>query len=388
MKNELNFRIQSAIIVCHDAMFGPPHELRDYMLTKGVGSLLFIGHPNKTLEGNDVTSSYYEIYENGKKIKRYVSPVWNLPEFAGYIKDSILTLYWSVTLMKRNVDYFIGLGNLNAFAGLVFKAFGLTKRVYYYVIDYIPDRFSNKIVNLLYTWLDHLCARFSDTTWNYGARMIQERNKKWNIRYSNQIVVPNGIRMRTGIQKQVSAIHEKELIYLGVLHDKQGLQLIFKALPLIKKTVPSIRISIIGKGEYRKTLDKLALSLHIQNQVEFVGYIGDPGKADQRVSLGALGLAMYDPKDSFVKYAEPGKVKRYLACGVPVIMTDVAPVSKELIRNSCGIVCTYDYKEFARQVVTFLSDRKRQEEYRKNAYRFALGYQWKNIFQDAFERSN
>jgi glycosyltransferase involved in cell wall biosynthesis len=384
--NFIKFSDKSAVIVCHDAMFGPPHELRDYMIKHGIRKLLFIGHQNRVMIENDITSSYYELYKHGILLRRFISPVIKLPELLGYVKDALLTMYWSIIIMKR-IDYFIGLGNLNAFVGLLLKITGHVSHTIYYVIDYIPHRFTSTLVNALYHYIDYLSARYSDMTWNFGGRMIEERELKWKQKLPHQIVVPNGIRIRSPLILPYHRIHKRELVYLGVIHDKQGLQIVIRSLPVIAKSIPSIRLVIIGKGIYRKSLEKLSEIYRVKKYVRFLGYIKDPVAADRRVAYGALGLAMYDPWESVVIYTEPGKVKRYLSVGVPVIMTDIKPLSAILQRNKCGIVSPYDPNIFARKVIQFMRNSKVMR-YRKNAIRFAKLYEWDTIFAEAFRKSH
>lgn len=381
------FKFKSAVIVCHDAMFGPPHELRDYLLSHGIQRLLFIGHSNKMLADNDIKSSYFELYVNGKMIQRYVSPVLRLPELMGYIKDSIVTLYWVITKTRGRINYFIGLGNLNAYAGLLLKKFGLVKLVYYYVIDYIPNRFPNKVVNLLYHWIDKTCAHHADTTWNYAKRMVIEREKRWKGTYGKQIVVPNGIHIRADVIRSFFSVKKTTLVYLGTLREEQGIHEVIQAIPLIRQSIRNIHLTIIGKGEYRNTLIRLVADLHIQKHVTFVGYIEDPVKTDRYIAPAALGVATYNPRTSFIVYSEPGKVKRYLSCGVPVLMTDVTPLGKEIEKNKCGVLCMYDPDDIAQKVIGFMKDPKKMMNYRSNAVIYASRYEWERVFTDAFLES-
>ena len=387
IQNKTQFRFNSAVIVCHDAMFGPPHELRDYLFEHGIQTLLFIGHPNKTVSENVVRSSYFELYRYGKRVKTYVSPVLRFPELLGYAKDLLLTVFWTCTNMHGRVDYFIGLGNLNAFGGLILRIIWKVKRVYYYVIDYIPNRYRNKIASSLYLRIDNICARHSDTTWNYAKRMLVERKKQWKETYDNQLIVPNGIHIRTDVIRPFSAVKKTTIVYLGTLREMQGIQKVIQALPIIRQSIQNIHLNIIGKGVYVQALRRLTDDLHMQDYVTFVGYVEDPLLADKHMATAALGVATYNPKTSFSVYAEPGKVKRYLSCGVPVIMTDVTPLGKDIERNKCGMICKYDADDIARKITEFLKDSEKMKNYRLNAIRYATRYEWERIFTDAFLHS-
>jgi glycosyltransferase involved in cell wall biosynthesis len=377
-----DFSKKNAVIVCHDAMFGPPHELRDYLLTHKIKELLFIGHSNRYMVRNDIRSSYYEFYKDGKLSCRYTSPIFPLPECIAYMKDSVLTLFWSFMLMRK-IDYFIGLGSLNAFVGLLRKLVGGVSNVIYYVIDYIPHRYKNPIMNTIYMQTDKICVLYSSQTWNYAVQMIQQRELMWNKKFQNQQVIPNGVHIRKNdIQKAIKK--NFELIYFGSLVETQGIQIVLKALPEIVKRIPGLIFTLIGKGEYRDTLENQARKLGVLRHVHFLGFIKDPIQVDNRLRKATMGIAMYRPSNTFVIYTEPGKVKRYFACGLPVVMTDIGPLAKESFDAGCCMIAPYDAHIFAQIIIRMLTNRKKLELMSINAVRFVKPFEWDLIFSRAF----
>lgn len=375
---------QTAVIVCHDVMFGPPHELRDFLLRHKIAHLVFIGHRNRALPENDIYRSYCDIYKNGKKIQTAYAPdISRYPDFIAYIIDCFWTLYWA-TKYSGSTDYYIGLGNMNAMMGLVLRFFGNAKKVIYYVIDYIPNRFSNSLINWFYMKSDSWSALHSDATWNYAPVMITSREKMWDRTFPHQIVVPNGIRIRASenIKKDT---HQRDLMYIGTLHRQQGIQLVLEALPIIKEKIQDIRFVLIGQGPYRKDLEALVRKNNLKKQVQFLGYIKDPDTADEKLARGHIGVATYTPDNEMVRNTEPGKVKRYFACGLPVVMTDMGDISILSLKAGCGITVPYDSIKFAHEVIRLLSDKKLYKDMQKKALAFAKRYDWERIFNRSFQ---
>jgi glycosyltransferase involved in cell wall biosynthesis len=74
----------------------------------------------------------------------------------------------------------------------------------------------------------------------------------------------------------------------------------------------------------------------------------------------------------------------YMTCGVPVVITDVPPIAKEIAAHNAGIVVAYDKAELANAVVQILADDERLTEYRRNAGALAHKYNWVDIFSRAF----
>ncbi len=384
MRLEKDFSEKTAVIVCHDVMFGPPHELRDYLLRHQITDLVFIGHRNRALPENEIHRSYCAIYRKGAKIRiAYARDISRFPEFVAYAIDCLWTFYW-VLKFARRADYYFGLGNMNACVGLVLKLIGKVKKVIYYVIDYIPDRFSSPLINRLYMKLDYWAAIYAGATWNYAPKMIALREKMWGKTFLRQHVVPNGIRIRASGSATKDMRHI-DLMYLGTIHRQQGIQLAIESLPLIKRKIPHVRLLIIGKGPYKEDLGVLIRERKLGNQVRFLGYIEDPEKADEKLVQGHIGVATYTPDNTMVRNTEPGKIKRYFACGLPVIMTDTGPISQLSERTGCGISIPYSSIIFAREVIRLISDRQRYEEMRKKAISFVKKYDWEQIFNRSFQ---
>ena len=372
-----------AVIVIHEATTGLAYDLRDYLLEQGVEDLLFIAHPLLYLPENFKNSSRYEFYKNGKLVRSGTAYHWIFPEQILYLKDFIYTLKWCLS-QKTTFDLFVGFGNLDSFAGLVLKLMGRTKRVIYYVIDYIPKRFSNKFLNMIYHRIEKLAAENSDWTWNLSPRMIKERNRKWNKKFPNQLVVPHGAHVNRIKRLPLDRINSTEILYMGTLFKKQGIQLVIQILPLIIKKIPSIQLTIIGKGPYEKELQQLTKEMNLDSHVSFLGYIENHKDMENRIAKAALAIALYDRRyDEFSYYSDPGKIKNYLGAGVPVVMTGVPYVAREVVKNKCGFIVQYSKKGLLDVLLKFFSDKKLMKEYRYNAVRFAKKYDWDRIFAKA-----
>jgi glycosyltransferase involved in cell wall biosynthesis len=383
--NANKFIGKTAVIVCHDSVFGPPHELRDYLLKNHISELLFIGHQNRYVTDNPIRNSYYDFYRDGIKIKSGGFYIKKLPEFIAYIRDFILTITWSLLFVRPKIDIFIGLGNLNALSGIILKWLGLSKIVVYYVIDYLPIRFKNKLMNSIYHYVDRICAGYASITWNYARQMIVERQNHWRMSFDHQLVVPNGVNVnRRNMKKN---IFNHDLVYIGTLFKKQGIDLVIKALPKLRIIFPDIKLIIIGQGTYLSELKELCQRLKVLDRVTFMGFIADPNAADNIIKKCNLGIATYETGHDFVAYTEPGKVKRYLGCGVPVVMTNVSMIAGEILKNRCGFVIENSVTDLTRIIRYYYNHPDLSKVYRENAVKYSRQYIWHKIFDNAFSES-
>ena len=344
------------IIVFHEATNGMAYDLRDYLLKQGVEEILFISHPLLYLKESFKKKSHYELYKNGILVKSGYAFHWVLPEPLLYIKDVLYTLIWCSVLGSRS-NLFIGIGNLNAFSGCVLRFLHRVNKVIYYVIDYVPQRFKNKFVNEIYHNIDKISAKNCDWTWNLSPRMIEGRNEKWKMTFHDQLVVPYGVNFNRIKRLSIEKVNKTEILYMGTLLEKQGIQLVIKVLPLIYKKIPSVKLTIIGKGPYEYELRKLVHKLGLEKYVDFLGYISDHNEVENRIARAGIGVALYDKRyDNFSYYADPGKIKNYLGAGIPVIMTDVPYIAREINKARCGFIIPYNKKKLADLLLHFFQN--------------------------------
>lgn len=133
-------------------------------------------------------------------------------------------------------------------------------------------------------------------------------------------VIPNIIdlaRFRPGVKRGQSA--EFNLVITRNLEPIYGIDTAIRAVALASKEQPGLRLLIAGSGPQRAELEQLAGSLGIESQVEFLGRL----EPEQVVSLYQRADAMLNPTtvDNM-----PNSVLEALACGVPVISSDVGGV--------------------------------------------------------------
>lgn len=255
----------------------------------------------------------------------------------------------------------------------------------YYVIDYVPDRFANRIVNTIYQRVEKWAARYSDVTWNYSDVMIRLRQERWGGRFPNQVVTPHGIVPRWKERDAVTAAGSRQLIYFGFLHPHQGCDLIIEALPAVLERFPDTSLLMIGHCEpgYREKIDRLIAALGVGHAVSFTGMIPSHDDAERLLLQGAIGLAMYTDDHPYIRNADPGKVKSYLACGLPVVMTHVGAICDRLTSTGAGIVIPYDRDTLAETITGLLANQPELMAMSERAGRLSEDYRWSTIFSAA-----
>lgn len=375
-----NIRDKKIIILAHIFTTVPAQDLKEYFIEKKVKQLLFIGHPLFYVKNRP--GAYYELYERGRLVRKSQLKNIRLPGLVQYCKDVFLTLFWVLKLGGR-WDLMIALDNLNTVSGLSLRTIGRVKEVIYYTIDFVPKRFDNVIMNNIYHYLEKLSVRHADSTWNLTERVAEGREKVLGMstkKYSKQIVVPIGIWFNRIPRKKFNQIDKHSIIYAGGLMPHQGIQLVIEALPLIKEQIPDVTFEIIGIGSYENDLKKLVKEKNLEGTVSFLGYMEKHDDVEKILSSKGIAAAMYNEELSrWSYYADPSKVKTYIAAGLPVLTTSVTQIAKEIEKRDCGYMLDYNAKAFAKAAIKIFKDEKLHNRFRNNATRFAKGFDWNTL---------
>ena len=369
----------SAMICSHFFTTGPANELEDFLRTR-TSILVSVFHP---FYFSKLRHTFGTIYLGGSPEKTLA--IRTLPRFGflNYLRDFAVSLTMPLRLKSR-FDLFVGSNPLNAFAGVLLRRLGFARRVVFYKIDYVPLRFSNSILNTLYGWIDRRCATNADWTWNLAEAMLRERRKQ-GIRSDNQLVVPIGCHFERIRRPSLTEINRSKLVYMGSLRRGQGIELALDTFPMVLEKLPQAQLVIVGSGPLQEMLKGKVKELGLSQQVTFTGEVPDHQQLEQILTTCGIGLATYQPlPESYTYFTEPGKVKVYLACGLPVIITGVPEIAEEVKKRGAGMVIDYDSDNLAAAVMMLARNERSYASARDSAISFASEFTWESVFTRAF----
>lgn len=370
---------QKIIIVTHEMFYGVPHALRDYLLNNHIDTLVFIGLP---LVEQRVAS--FTFYRKGH-ISSQKRLVQNFTGIINYILDFSLTFYWIVA-QREKYSLFIAVDVLNCASALLFKKLSITHKVIFYALDFSPIRFKNSLLNYIYHTLEKMCVKNADEVWNVSPKIAEGRETFLHISAQKypQKVVHSGVWNNKIKKFPFTKVKKHQLLFLGHLLKKQGLQMVLEAMPLVILQIPDFKFVILGGGEYETSLKKLALELKIQKYIEFKGWVKDRTVIDTTLGESAAAVAVYVPEKeklyNFSYYADPIKIKEYLASGLPVILTNVPYNAREIEKRKCGVVVEYNKEAIASAIIFLLNSKTNLKKFRDNAILFAQEFDWNTIF--------
>lgn len=166
-------------------------------------------------------------------------------------------------------------------------------------------------------------------------------------------IIPNIInleRFRPKNAEMLNASSTPHIVVTRNLEPIYGIPTAIKAISILQKTWPNVRLSIAGSGPQRRELEELVEQLNLGEVVIFTGKLNP----DEVAALYQQADVMLNPTtvDNM-----PNSVLESLACGVPVVTTNVGgvPYIVENEKNAL-MVNAGDAEAMAKQVSRLLKD--------------------------------
>lgn len=307
----------------------------------------------------DVLKKYFD-----GKAKEYKVIVYSLDSKWPLVIKSIyeiLNIIHKSILFKPSL--FIGIDPLNALSGIILRKLGLVKKTVFYCVDYTPTRFKNIILNKIYLWIDKLCALGSDEVWNVSLRIVKLRQEqcilKEKIKY-----VPNSPKFSDCPRLPEKEINRNQIVMVTGQTHSLVMDLVLESFAKVSRKIPNLHLKIIGTEKTRS-----------QKNVEFMGQL-ENAKLLEVVSQSRIALAIYvfSNKYSWIYYGDSKKTREYLACGIPVIITDVVGTSVDVEKYESGIVVRFNKDDLIKAIEKLIINKKFWKKCRTNAIKLGRDF--------------
>jgi len=169
----------------------------------------------------------------------------------------------------------------------------------------------------------------------------------------------------------------KNILFVGALdkaHYFKGVNILLKAISRFQ--ISDFRFQIVGDGDLKTSYEKLAEKLDIKDRVEFLGKISDEELPRIYQQADLLVLPSINKNEAF------GLVLlEAMACGVPVIASDLPGVRTVFEDGRQGLLCKPgDVSDLKNKIEEILADEEKRKIMGKEARILALEkYSWEEI---------
>lgn len=168
------------------------------------------------------------------------------------------------------------------------------------------------------------------------------------------------------------------LIYPGTIAPRYGLDVAIRALPMLIKKIPHIRLAIIGpQVSYATELSTLAEQLGVSSFVQFKPPI-PVDQVPRQLIQADIGIYPALP-DPHMEIAIPSKVLEYAAMGIPTVASRLKVLEDLFTESAILFFEPGNVDEFTCCVLELFDNAERREQLVQNADRvFVHTHSWQN----------
>ncbi|KQN10183.1 glycoside hydrolase [Sphingobium sp. Leaf26] len=149
------------------------------------------------------------------------------------------------------------------------------------------------------------------------------------------------------------------LLCVGALIPRKGQDLLVRALPQL----PDVTLLLAGQGAFRRTLENLAQELGVERRIGFLGSV--PHHKLPRIYTAADIMVLPSESEGLANaWVES------LACGTPIVITDVGGARELLDRPEAGRIVDREPDAIAQAVRAILDNPPARSTVREAALRF------------------
>lgn len=361
-------------------IFGPGDAVADFFRKQKSNSFVFLRYglysqPYKTR---------IDFFKKGGLIKEsFGFRTTSIPIPLRYIFEVFYSIFIAIKTGKK-FEVWIGCDSLNTLPGIFLKQLGRVKKVVFYTIDYVPNRFPQKILNEIYHVMDRFCLRYSDQIWN-NSRVMTGIRKKQGVDSKKNLTVAHGADLSQIEIPNDKQMNKNQMVIVGNVTRAIKFEMIINSLKEVIKTNKKAQIVLIGSGSSESKIKTLIKKNHLEKNFIFLGRMDHKTLLKELPKFG-IGLAIYGNTFDWNLYSDSLKVKEYLACGLPVIMSG-APAAQDEVRQSGAVyIIDINQDQLTRAMKDLLANKNLYLQFRKKALVFRRQLDWNKIYDKALNQ--
>ncbi len=367
---------ESTFVVLVNGTFGAPPAtgVLEYLLAEEARRVTAVSHPLTAEDGDrhEITT-----YESGRDPRRRG---FSLPARPPY------TYPLDVVVPPRlpRADVWVAFNNLLCARGLLERRVGRAGQVLYWAVDFVPDRFGkDSPLTRAYDACDALCCRHVDLRVELSAQALAGRDARLRLGAEEgapRVIAPVGAWVDRVPVVPEDGFRSRRVVFIGHLVERMGVDTVLEAMAVLAERGVDVTADIAGHGPEEQQLRDQSARHGLDDRVRFHGFISDHRRLERLLSEAAVALAPYSTRvESFTRYADPSKLKSYLAAGLPILLTDVPPNAHDLVAHAGAQLIADDPLALADAIECTLADRADWQRRRLQARQYARQFDWSNI---------
>lgn len=241
-----------------------------------------------------------------------------------------LSFAWQVLATRPGRNYDVVIGFNPAASVIAFRAAKRSGIRVTWRIDFVPPKSRGAILGSVANAVERSVLKRTDVHIENSALAMQARS---GIHPGRSDVTRHIAPVAAWPEWYATSLPSKrprKIVFLGGINVRTGSSILqgLVSNPVLARL--GISFEIIGGGS---DLDQVRWSVHPENirSVVVHGPVKDEATITAILAESRLALAPYaSTEDSFTEFADPGKLKRYLAAGLPILTTEVPAIAQDL----------------------------------------------------------
>lgn len=199
------------------------------------------------------------------------------------------------------------------------------------------------------------------------------------------VVIPNGINFdefdidhsKKECREMLNlSLDDMIVLFVGTLGPHKGPDILLNAMAEVLEIIPNVKLIFVGDGIMRRELEMLSEKLNIENDVKFIGYVGEISKK----------IMYYKSADIFVLPTTGGHEifgnvnLEAMACSIPIIASKIGGVPDVVKNGENGLlVPPGDSESLSDAIVYLLENEDVREKMGRNGRKMVKNYSWEII---------
>ena len=227
-------------------------------------------------------------------------------------------------------------------------------------VDFAPDRGSG-FANAAYRLADSYSYQRSDLQIDISDAARTARQRLYPNASTPHIVIPFATSAVPDLEEKISKRNHRTVVFAGALERRTGAHLLPRIAEGLRHELGNVKILVIGDGSLRSEIAEEVTRQGLADSVELAGFVDSHDEMLSMLTQCDVALAPYDKEFAdFSQYSDPGKIKTYLSCGLPVITNQVATNHAEILSENAGLVLEDNHPStWVNAVVHLLRDTRR-----------------------------
>jgi glycosyltransferase involved in cell wall biosynthesis len=297
-------------------------------------------------------------------------------EYGGFFLLALLQLAWLSLIHPYETVEVYNLPDFLVLSALPARLRG--SRVVLYLFEMMPEQVGHQYglgrrhpVSRALRWLEGVCVRFADRVIAVSPHQRATIMRRSRPRLE-PIVVANAPDMAVFAPgPSPEANHEPfRLMTHGSLLRRYSIDTLIRAVPHLQPQIPELEVLIVGRGEERQRLERLARRLGVQNAVRFEEWV-EISRMPEYIAQADIGVV-----SASADWLLPNKLLEYVSMSKPVVAARSDAISYVFGGESLAYFRASDEQELARRVIELYRDPKRRRRLAENASHDLAPYRW------------